>query len=250
MKKRIVAAAFILALSAGSNLTAFAAPETMPDGTVFDAEFYAQTYPDVVQIYGTDASALYSHYVDFGKAEGRLTIAPVVTEDNLNQQIQNAESAGYTVRTLTFGKGLLGNGWKEVYYKTSPDSDWVMAYGPEKGEPLGDITSSGVGYLTTDIYDVHIPSTYFGIKFIDTEGKEGVWETNNLQMGLNYNPVKNMMFAFIPDDWYWVESDGSEVKITISWLGTETSATIEWDANRRENLAYKDMLYKQQHGLQ
>ena len=36
-----------------NSLTVFAAPETMPDGTVFDAEYYAQTYPDVANAVGT-----------------------------------------------------------------------------------------------------------------------------------------------------------------------------------------------------
>ena len=58
-----------------SSLTAFAAPETMPDGTVFDAEYYAQTYPDVAAAIGTGRDALYNHYVTLGKAEGRSACA-------------------------------------------------------------------------------------------------------------------------------------------------------------------------------
>ena len=37
----------------------------------FDANFYAQRYPDVVAELGTDPGILYQHYVTFGKAEGR-----------------------------------------------------------------------------------------------------------------------------------------------------------------------------------
>ena len=37
----------------------------------FDPEFYAQTYPDVVAIYGNSPEALYKHYQEYGKAEGR-----------------------------------------------------------------------------------------------------------------------------------------------------------------------------------
>ncbi len=48
------------------------------DGTIFDAEYYAQTYPDVANAVGTDRDALYNHYVTFGKAEGRLACAPTV----------------------------------------------------------------------------------------------------------------------------------------------------------------------------
>ena len=37
----------------------------------FDAEFYAQTYPDVVAVFGDSPEALLKHYQDYGKAEGR-----------------------------------------------------------------------------------------------------------------------------------------------------------------------------------
>ena len=37
----------------------------------FDAEFYAATYPDVVAVFGDSPEALYKHYTDYGKAEGR-----------------------------------------------------------------------------------------------------------------------------------------------------------------------------------
>ena len=38
----------------------------------FDPIFYAETYPDVAAVLGTDAEALYNHYINNGKAEGRL----------------------------------------------------------------------------------------------------------------------------------------------------------------------------------
>ena len=47
----------------------------LSDGTLFDAEYYAQTNPDVVAVFGTNKDALYTHYVMFGKAEGRKACA-------------------------------------------------------------------------------------------------------------------------------------------------------------------------------
>ena len=52
-----------------------AAPEIMPDGTVFDGEYYAENNPDVVAAMGTDTAALYAHYQVCGKTEGRLATA-------------------------------------------------------------------------------------------------------------------------------------------------------------------------------
>lgn len=50
-------------------------PKQMADGGLFDAAYYAATYPDVVAAFGTDEAMLYNHYVLCGKAEGRLPYA-------------------------------------------------------------------------------------------------------------------------------------------------------------------------------
>ena len=68
----LVVAVFISTLST----TALAAPVVMPDGSSFDAEFYAAENPDVVAAYGSDnADLMYVHYVTSGKKEGRLPYA-------------------------------------------------------------------------------------------------------------------------------------------------------------------------------
>jgi len=76
-KKTMMCIAAVMCLC--SSMTVYAAPETMPDGTVFDAEYYAQTYPDVAAVFGTDKDALYSHYATYGKAEGRSAVNPLTT---------------------------------------------------------------------------------------------------------------------------------------------------------------------------
>ena len=76
MKKKVLTAVLMMSMVMGSSLTVCAAPETMADGTVFDAEYYAQMYSDVVAALGTDADALYNHYVTFGRNEGRLPYEP------------------------------------------------------------------------------------------------------------------------------------------------------------------------------
>ncbi len=65
--------AMILAMA--PSVKAQAAPKVMPDGTVFDAEFYADRYPDVVAALGRSEEAMYRHYKQYGRAEGRLPYA-------------------------------------------------------------------------------------------------------------------------------------------------------------------------------
>lgn len=84
MKKRkyLLLTTAIMVLGLGS-ITVNAQPKTMPDGNVFDAEFYASTYADVKAAFGTDEKKLYQHYLDFGAAEGRMAVAseqPPVSE--------------------------------------------------------------------------------------------------------------------------------------------------------------------------
>lgn len=66
---RIIAAVMIVFLMQG--LPAQAQTKVMPDGGLFDAEYYAAAYPDVVAALGTSEAALYRHYVTCGRAEGR-----------------------------------------------------------------------------------------------------------------------------------------------------------------------------------
>jgi len=72
MRTRIWLSAVISVLVLGSSITAFAQKKTMADGNIFDAEFYAETYEDVKEAIGEDEEALYLHYLEHGKEEGRL----------------------------------------------------------------------------------------------------------------------------------------------------------------------------------
>ncbi len=72
------------------SLSVLAAPKTMPDGGTFDAEFYANNNPDVVAALGNTEAALYDHYLNHGKAEGRLPYAsnsaPTASAGNSSKQ--------------------------------------------------------------------------------------------------------------------------------------------------------------------
>lgn len=58
----------------GRKATADGAAQEIGAGK-FDPDFYANTYPDVKAAFGTDVAALYNHYVNYGKAEGRAGYA-------------------------------------------------------------------------------------------------------------------------------------------------------------------------------
>ncbi|WP_026489156.1 hypothetical protein [Butyrivibrio sp. XBB1001] len=88
------------------SLSALAAPKTMPDGGIFDAEFYAKNNPDVVAALGSNESTLYEHYLNYGKAEGRLPYAT----DSAGAATPPAKSAGNcSKQTLMDISGLVYN---------------------------------------------------------------------------------------------------------------------------------------------
>lgn len=103
VKRFLVSISTVLALMAAMPANAMAAApansttatpanaaatvQVMEDGTLFDAQFYAQRYPDVTEYYKTsDPAVMYRHYQEFGRNEGRLPYAgakvqPVKQED-------------------------------------------------------------------------------------------------------------------------------------------------------------------------
>ena len=95
----------------GSSMTAYAQPKTMPDGTVFDAEFYAETYPDVKAAFGNDEKALYNHYVTLGKAEGRKATATATTTAETNDSFDPV----FYANTYPDVKAAFGNDEKALY---------------------------------------------------------------------------------------------------------------------------------------
>ena len=90
MKKNLLIKLITATLAASTVLTpmsVLAAPKTMPDGGVFDPQYYASTYPDVVKALGADENVLYQHYLTYGKKEGRQPYAPALTDAQVTEKL-------------------------------------------------------------------------------------------------------------------------------------------------------------------
>lgn len=90
MKKNLLIKLITATLAASTVLTpmsVLAAPKTMPDGGVFDPQYYASTYPDVVKALGADENVLYQHYLTYGKKEGRQPYAPALTDEQVTEKL-------------------------------------------------------------------------------------------------------------------------------------------------------------------
>ena len=88
---RHIAAVVIACALAFVQAPIFPKPVTMPDGKVFDAQYYAKANPDVAAILGTkNADALYAHYKKFGAKEGRQPVCPVGENSEISPETDAA----------------------------------------------------------------------------------------------------------------------------------------------------------------
>ncbi len=72
MKRIRILLSLCLTMIMGCVMMVNANPVTLPDGSKFDAAYYAAANPDVVQSLGNDPEVLSRHYWEYGIAEGRL----------------------------------------------------------------------------------------------------------------------------------------------------------------------------------
>lgn len=115
MKKK--SAVFMMAMAmvvvAGSGMTVQASPQRMPDGTLFDSDYYAETYPDLMQIFGRDTTMLYQHYKNYGKAEGRVALPPKYVYPELPEPASGdkytADELIAAYRTIVEANGIIWN---------------------------------------------------------------------------------------------------------------------------------------------
>ena len=130
MKKKAMAVVLMTSMVIGSSLTVCAAPEIMADGTVFDAEYYAQMYPDVVAALGTDADAMYQHYVTFGQYEGRQAYdgaTPLPSDTASTSQAENQLQIIGTQGVVGATYQLPSWGYFEAYYGGSGTDQMIVA---------------------------------------------------------------------------------------------------------------------------
>lgn len=75
MKRKFLSGLLLIGILSCS-ISVTAAPKIYDNKEVFDAEYYATNNPDIVSVLGTDENVLLEHYLNYGKAEGRLGIDP------------------------------------------------------------------------------------------------------------------------------------------------------------------------------
>jgi len=165
MKRKWILIGLLSALMLQTSMTAFAAPKKMSDGTVFDAEYYANTYPDVKAIIGTNEQNLYMHYKMFGKNEGRLPVAPTAYPTPVSQQsvaniMENGFDPVYYANNNKDVVAVLGNDPQQLYLHYTLFGKNEGRKGCAPGSTPGTNTSSAAA-STTDNYKYGLDKTQY-----------------------------------------------------------------------------------------
>lgn len=123
MKKKLVTVLITVLTIAGNSITVHAVPERMEDGTLFDSDYYAEKYSDLMHIFGRNTKELYQHYKNYGKAEGRDALppkyvypelpAPVSGDEYTADELINAYRTIIEANGITWNPSLKGN-WSET----------------------------------------------------------------------------------------------------------------------------------------
>lgn len=162
-----LAAVFLLAVSTLVTIpfSAYAAPKTMSDGTVFDAEYYAVNNPDVVTELGTGETSLYTHYKMFGQSEGRLPYAvssdgsvPIAVYDGVEFY---KDDAGQITMLDSSGRFMNSNGNKvtAAVIASTSRSDYLLYHRAQADSLRDSFGILGVRYLLG--YTGHAGTIYF-----------------------------------------------------------------------------------------
>lgn len=130
--KAAAAALTTLALTMAIPTTASAAPAPVPDGTLFDAEYYAEQNPDVVAVYGIN---MYKHWLEYGKAEGRLPNATNAKFDPVYYAEQNPDVvAVYGTKPEELFRHYLEFGYNEGRLPYAPETQSEQPAAPAAPE--------------------------------------------------------------------------------------------------------------------
>lgn len=173
-------------LSLTSTMSVFAEMKQMPDGTIFDAKSYAQMNPDVVMGLRrwTNEENLYLHYVNQGKAEGRLAYegAKAVPNPIAGATLVNV----YTARPLIAGNDGVG------HYELYSNGIWLSKVTEADLQCVSEMIERKYLLYRTNFSDGLLDEDNNGIDDRDPYNESGYTDFNNncIADGMQYSVLQ------------------------------------------------------------
>lgn len=159
-KRLLIAAVMMAMIVTGSSMSAEAAK--------FNPAFYSAKYADVRAAFGSDATALYNHYINFGQKEGRVPDANVAggtAVDGLVGMSAKFNPAFYAAKYADV-RAAFGMNATALYnhYITCGQREGRMPFaGANGGESVNGIATAA------EVQAMQTPVTYY-IKYVEDKG--------------------------------------------------------------------------------
>lgn len=170
----------------------------------FDAAYYAEQNPDVAAIYGTDVLSLYTHYLNFGVAEGRAPSKEAEKKRSMSSKAAENPYARF-INTESTGRH------HSKHSKSEKESSEEKA--PMKKSSLDNLSiyiaswASGERVTIGERFSVRID----GIQLAEGHHYEGLMEeiSSNLSDG---QPMHDYVLSEPETDWWdiWVSKSAKE----------------------------------------
>jgi len=216
-----------------NSKTVQAQPKTMDDGTVFDAEHYAQKYADVVSVYGTEEKSLYKHYAQFGIAENREAVAA---------PDKNTFDAEYYAKQNPDVVAVYGTGDNSLYQH-------YLAYGKKEGrKPTASAVNAGKSDTSQSVPEIQekVPS-----EEEEATKPKGISDEEARNLFLNLiNNKDDMLFALVPEgtfEFFDVNKDSTidqqESVEMIMWLTDKYNDSNKGELSPTETSIMGQALY-------
>ena len=235
MKRKMAMALLTVAFCAVSSMTVFAMPEQMPDGGVFDAEYYAEENPDVVAVMGNEKDALYLHYTLAGKNEGRL---PGVAFDAEYYAANNPDVAavlGTEEDVLYRHYRLCGK--SEGRQPSAPGTELKPLKSSEQNTPSETTEQPLAGGIQGTFGETYTIST-FGENL-----KTGAYQETKMKICVDSYSVNKDGFLDIDNKWpviagYQAYRISGEVRPADEYGGISPWRYMDWGIDRVENVTW------------
>lgn len=199
----------------------------------FDPVFYAQAYPDVAAVLGTDATTLYNHYQSFGQKEGRVPYAGAVAGEVVDGIVGMDVATQVTVQAPAADN--IGNG--PFYLMTGEQVD-KATFLQKKQELQQKFDTSG--YVHVGWTEDQVQAKLYSLKEMYPEGTTvGICQTGA-------SKIRNALYG---DDWDFVVGFNGDDDYVYVDGHVSCMAKALHDVPLKNFLRVGDMLYTRGSGL-
>lgn len=242
--RRVVGGALAAVMLVGSTVSVNAAD--LKD--VFDAEYYAEQYPDLKAAFGNDEKALYQHFLKYGLKEGRV-MNPIIDVVKYREQYGDLQTAfgdnwdAYVEHFFTFGVNEKRDGGTDFDMNAYLESyaDLKTAFG-------SDYLSAAKHYMTTGVKENRQEASKEYVRAREEAAKEAEEETESeIETGEFYDEngrtIKRIYWSERRNAYNVIEWEYDENGLISKRTDTDYGADSPWNVETWVNGKIRERVY-------